>query len=81
MKLKIKENVPMSMLIILGISFVSSIMMACALSGVWWYEIVDFTLPDPNNEGETISIHIHGGLFKEWLLIGIFYLKMTEILF
>ena len=46
------------------VSALASLILAVALGGVWWYEIVDFKFADPNNGGEIVSIHIHGGLFK-----------------
>ena len=46
------------------VSAIASLILAFALGGVWWYEIVDFKFADPNNNGEITSIHIHGGLFR-----------------
>ena len=43
------------------ISLIASVLLMASLVGVWWYDIVEFTLPDPNHPGEDMTVRIHGG--------------------
>ena len=47
-----------------AVSLLASVLLMASLVGVWWYDIVEFTLPDPNHPGEDMTVRIHGGLFK-----------------
>ena len=44
-----------------GLSLITSIILGYCLSGKWWYEVVQFKL---TIQGQNISVHVHGGLFK-----------------
>ena len=50
------------------ISLIASVLLMASLVGVWWYDIVEFTLPDPNHPGEDMTVRIHGG--RRSLILG-----------